>query len=133
MTYRPRPSREDLVLAAVDLALSENLHPAPTEGLSNVGERRTLLCALLEALGVPDHVGARSYAREDLAGDLLDLGLTLDEADTSEVDGPRLRARLEDTGTVEQRTFELHHVRHTFDKLVRAAVESLPPSTVRRP
>lgn len=127
MTYRRRPDREALVLAAVDLAMSEE---AP------VDDRPGVLALLLEALGVRDAEldrVASTYGRSDLAEELVELALILDEADVSGVDGAQLRAACRPDATLAQREAELDHIAHRFDQLVAAAVESLPPSTIRRP
>lgn len=133
MTYRPRPSRQALVLAAVDLAMTPELAVVP-----NDDARSRALDVMLEALGVPLNgpvtLGPReALARDELAEELIDAALTLDEADTQGVDGDRVRALSRPDATVAQREAELEHVRRRFDELVDAAVAALPPATIRRP
>lgn len=137
MTYRPRPSRESLVLAAVDLALSEEVEGLP------VHDRPGVLELLLGALGVPEDgilvaahtpgLGDGRYSRQSIAAELVEVGLILDEADVMGVDGPLVRAELREEATVAQREAHLEYLGRAFRELVEAAVESLPPSTVRRP
>lgn len=129
MTYRPRPDRRSLVLAAVDLALSDEVDvPEP--------DRAGVLELLLEALGVPERgIESSVYEldRPALAEELVDAALILDEADVTGLDGELLRAACRPGATLDQRESQLDYTRRTFERLVIAAGDSLPPSTVRRP